>query len=145
MAREDLEVARGLVIPGAELRETASRSSGPGGQHVNKASTRVSLRWDVARSAALDPAQRRRLLARLAPRLTRDGELQVHAQRFRSRARNRELARGRLVELVEAALAVRRARVPTRPTAGSRERARAAKQRRAERKQQRRRPAPEER
>ena len=131
MARADLVVRPDLVIPASELQERASRSSGPGGQHVNKTNTRVSLRWNVAESSALSAARRRRLLDRLAGRITRGGDLVVHVGRFRLRSRNRELARKRLVELVRGALAVRRRRVPTAPTAGSRQRALAAKKRRA--------------
>lgn len=121
----------GLTIPAGELRETASRAGGPGGQHVNKASTRVTLRWAVAESAALSEAQRARLALRLAGRLSRDGELAVHASDERSRARNRTLARERLAELVRTALAVRRPRRATAPTRGSRERRLAQKRRRA--------------
>ncbi|MEE9607911.1 MAG: alternative ribosome rescue aminoacyl-tRNA hydrolase ArfB [Myxococcota bacterium] len=137
MARDDLQVNRTLAIPAAELRERASRSSGPGGQHVNKASTRVTLRWNAARSAALSPAQRSRLLARLETRLTRGGDLVVHAGRFRSRERNRQQARERLAGLVRDALAPRRARVATRPGRASRDRRLQAKKRRAGVKRQR--------
>ena len=129
---------RGLVIPGSELREQASRAGGPGGQHVNKVSTRVTLRWNALRSAALSEAQRARVALRLAARLTREGEIVVHAADLRSRARNRALARERLAALVRAALAVRRPRRPTRPSAGGRERRLAAKQRRGELKRVRR-------
>ncbi len=128
----DLPVRRGVVIPGAEIVETASRSSGPGGQHVNKSNTRVTLRWDVRASAALGPVQRRRVLDRLAGRLTRGGELVVHASRRRSRARNREDARARLAEIVAGALTVETVRVATRPTRASRERKLEAKRRRSQ-------------
>jgi ribosome-associated protein len=105
---------------------------------VNKVNTRVTLRWSVAASAVLSEAQRARLMDRLASRLTRDGELVVHAGGARSRVRNRALARGRLAALVAAALAPRRPRRPTAPTAGGRERRLAAKQHRARRKRERR-------
>lgn len=134
---DDLLVRPGLVILGAELRETASRAGGPGGQHVNKASTRVTLRWCAARSGVLSEAQRARLCRRLAARLTRQGDLVVHAQATRSRARNRELARARLAALVREGLALRRARRPTQPGAGSRERRLEGKRRRALRKRAR--------
>ena len=137
MSGRDLEVNHRLVIPAAELRESASRSGGPGGQHVNKTSTRVTLRWCVAESVALADAQRARLLRRLRPKLTRGGDLVVHARRFRSRGRNRELARERLAELVREALATPKTRVPTRRSRASRERALAAKRRRARLKQTR--------
>ncbi len=131
VSRRDLEVRRDLVIPGAELHESASRSGGPGGQHVNKTSTRVTLRWNVAASGCLTSAKRARLRRGLARRLTRHADLVVHARRHRSRSRNRELARERLAELVRDALAVRRPRRPTRPTRASHERLLAAKKRRA--------------
>lgn len=134
----DLEVRSDLVIPAGELRETASRSGGPGGQHVNKTSTRVTLRWSVAESACLDAAQRRRLTRRLAGRLTRAGELVVHARRHRSRARNRELARERLAELVREGLARPRRRVATRPTRAARARRIETKRRRGSLKRTRR-------
>lgn len=130
MVADDLFVRRGLVIPAAELVEQASRSGGPGGQHVNKANTRVTLRWSVRESAALSASQRRRLEQRLAGSLTRGGELLVHAARHRSRARNRALARERLVERVREALRTRRPRVASRPS-------RAARARTAERKRRR--------
>ncbi len=139
MSSRDLEVDPRLVIPAAELRESASRSGGPGGQHVNKTSTRVTLRWCAAESAALGDAQRARLLRRLGARLTRGGDLVVHARRFRSRGRNRELARERLAELVRQALATPKPRVPTARSRASRERALAAKRRRAQLKRTRRR------
>ena len=127
----------GLVIPAGELRETASRSSGPGGQHVNKANTRVTLRWNAAESAVLSEAQRRRVLHRLATRATRDGEILVHASKHRSRARNRERARERLAELVREALEPRRPRRATRPSAGAKHRVLEAKRRRGALKQRR--------
>jgi len=139
----DLAIRPGLRIPASELVEQASRSSGPGGQHVNKASTRVSLRWRITESEALTPAQRSRLLRRLASRLTRQGELIVHADRHRSRSRNREAARERLAELVAAALRQPTRRVATRPTRASRERTLASKERRSRVKRERRRPAEE--
>jgi ribosome-associated protein len=137
MAMEDLEIARDVVVPGAEIRESASRSRGPGGQHVNKAATRVTLRWNVRRSAALDEARRERLLERLAPRLTRTGDLVVHADAARSRARNREAARARLAELVAEALRVSPTRRPTRPSRAARTRRVEEKRKRSDVKQRR--------
>ena len=131
--------ATALVIPGAELEELASRSSGPGGQHVNKVSSRVTLRWNVLASEALSDKQLARIRSVLTSRLTQRGLLVVHAQRHRSRTRNRELARGRLAELVSDALMERRRRVKTRPSRGSTQRVRAEKQQRSELKRTRRR------
>jgi ribosome-associated protein len=144
VSAEDLEVGRGLVIPAAEIREAASRSSGPGGQHVNKSNTRVTLRWNVVETTALSPAQRARVLRRLDTRITGSGELLVHAQAHRHRARNRELARARLAELVRDALATRRTRVATRPSRSSKQRALSSKRRRGDIKRQRRRPGSED-
>jgi ribosome-associated protein len=141
---EDLRVRRGLVIPAVEMRESASRSSGPGGQHVNKSSTRVTLRWNIETSQVLSDRQRTRLLSRLAHRLTRDGELVIHAGRARSRARNRERVRERLAELVSAGLAMPRKRVATRPSAGARTRRLQQKKRRSAIKSQRRPPGTDE-
>lgn len=143
MSARDLDVQPGLVIPAGELRETASRAGGPGGQHVNKVSTRVTLRWNPLASAALSPTERARLRRRLARRLTREGDLIVHARRHRSRARNRELARARLAELVREALARRRTRVASRPSRAAQVRGRETKRRRAALKRSRR-PVPAE-
>ncbi|WP_168915090.1 alternative ribosome rescue aminoacyl-tRNA hydrolase ArfB [Microcella flavibacter] len=136
----DLEVSPALTIRAAELSWRFSRSSGPGGQHVNTSDSRVQLTWDIARSDALTDDQRTRLLDRLARRLV-DGAVTVTASQERSQLRNRELALAALAELVRNALAPpgprRRA---TRPTRGSARRHLAAKQQRSATKQQRRRP-----
>jgi len=141
---DDLRVSRSLVIPAGELLATASRSSGPGGQHVNKSSTRVTLRWNVETSEVLSDRQRALLQARREPRLTRAGELVVHAGRARSRARNLESARARLVEIVSAALATHRKRVATQASAGARRRRVEQKRRRSAVKRERRRPGIDE-
>lgn len=135
----DLEIGRYFSIPEDEIEEAASRSSGPGGQHVNKSNTRVTLRWNVRESAVLDPSQRARLLERLATRLTRDGDLIVHADRMRSRARNREHARARLVELLLDAMAENEERRATAPSRGSKLRIKKEKTLRGEIKRGRRR------
>lgn len=140
MAAEDLPVQRGVVIPGAELSWQASLAGGPGGQHVNKTASRVTLRWAVARSAVLSDSQRARLMAGLASRLTRDGELLVHVQDHRSQLQNLATARERLADVVRAALFVPRARRATRPSKGSQRRRVASKQRRGSVKRQRGRP-----
>jgi ribosome-associated protein len=137
VASEDLRIRSGLVIPASELLETASRSSGPGGQHVNKTSTRVTLRWNVQASPLLSSAQRRRLIERLGPRITRAGNLIVHCGASRSRAKNRETARQRLAELVRDGLHTTRQRVATRPGKGARERRLSEKKQRSTTKRQR--------
>jgi ribosome-associated protein len=142
--RADLEIRRNLVIPASEIVESASRAGGPGGQHVNKTSTRVTLRWNVRDSAVLSAAQRARLLARLGPRLTRRGAVVVHAGRSRSRAQNREAARARLAEIVREALKTTRRRVPTRLGKAVRERRLQEKKRRGLTKRGRTRPRNDE-
>lgn len=140
MTPEGLRVHRDLLIPEDELRTSISRSGGPGGQHVNKTSTRVTLRWSVTESRAPTDAQRARLLKALASRLTQGGELIVHVDTERSQSRNREESRERLMRLVRAALTVRKARRPTRPTKGSKTRRLESKQKRGQTKRMRGRP-----
>jgi ribosome-associated protein len=137
VANEDLRINSGLVIPAIELTETASRSSGPGGQHVNKTSTRVTLRWNAQASPQLSAAQRGRLIRQLGPRITRAGNLIVHCGASRSRAKNRETARERLAALVRDGLHSTRRRVPTRPGKGARERRLSEKKQRSTTKRQR--------
>lgn len=128
----DLPVTRSLVIPAAELSERFSRSSGPGGQGVNTADSRVELSWDIAGSAVLSDAMRARLLFNLDSRLT-GGVLTIACQEQRNQLANRRTARSRLVELVaQAAAPPARARRATRPTRGSKERRLAEKKRRSE-------------
>ena len=100
MERDDLTVRPGLVIPASELGWSVSRSGGPGGQNVNKLSTRVSVRWSIAGSAVLGDVWRARLLDKLAPRLTKQGELIVHADGSRSQLDNQREATQRLAEIV---------------------------------------------
>jgi ribosome-associated protein len=130
----------GFTVPHAELAIRASRAGGPGGQHVNKASTRVEVVWDVAGSSSLDEAQRALLLDRLASRLDSRGRLRVVADAHRSQLRNRAAALERLRAIVAAALRPRKRRVPSRPTAAAIERRLDAKRRRSARKRDRTRP-----
>ena len=130
---------RGLRVPAAELDEQFSRSSGPGGQGVNTADSRVQLSLDLATTNALDEVQRARVLARLAPRIA-GTVLTVAASEQRSQRQNRRAARERLAALLREAVAPEVPRRATRPTAGSRRRRLAAKRRRAELKQTRRPP-----
>ncbi len=121
MARDDdLEIEGHFTIPGSELELRASRSSGPGGQHVNTSSTRIELVWDVAGSTVTNEMERSLLLERLAPRLDTSGRLRIVAQEARSQLRNREAARRRLAATVAAALVVQRPRKATKPTMASR-------------------------
>jgi ribosome-associated protein len=101
-----------VSIPEDELRFTATRSSGPGGQHVNKASTRVTLRFDLANSPSLTSDQKQLLLERLPTRISKQGVLRVVSQKTRSQAANREVALERFVELLQQALELRPERKP---------------------------------
>ena len=129
-----MPVARGVAIPLAEIELRASRSSGPGGQHANVTASRIEAVFDIAESRALSEDQKRRVMGRVGPRLT------AVAQDARSQSRNRELALERLQRRLSAALAVPRARRPTRPTTASRERRLESKRRRSDVKRARRRP-----
>ena len=134
---DDLVINARVTIPGGELELTASRSSGPGGQHVNTTDSRIQVRWNVAGSAALGPIQRSRLLAALASRLTTDGELIIACETHRSQRRNREEALQRLAALVREALIPPKPRKKTRPTAASRRKRLEEKKKQAQRKQDR--------
>ncbi len=126
-----LRVSRSILIPESELRWRFSRSSGPGGQSVNTADSRVALSFDVARSAALGPVQRARVLERLGGRLV-GGVLTVTASAERSQLRNREAARARMTKIVADAVAPPPAkRRPTKPKKTAVERRLADKRRRA--------------
>ena len=119
---DDLRVNGWLVIPDSELHERFSRSSGPGGQSVNTADSRVELSFDVQRSAALPEWARARATERLAGRLA-GGVLTVAASEQRSQLANRQAARARLAALLRDAVAPpQRPRVPTKPSRGANER-----------------------
>jgi ribosome-associated protein len=136
----DIEVSPGLTIPASELQWKFSRSSGPGGQHVNTSDSRVQLTWNVAESATLDDDRRAALLTRLGRRMVA-GAITVTVSEQRSQLRNRQTAADNLAGLIREALAPPAAiRRPTRPTRGSARRHLAAKQRRSATKQQRQRP-----
>jgi ribosome-associated protein len=133
--REFIQVTSRLAIPLEEVELRYSRSSGPGGQHAQKTETRVEAVFDVARSAPLSEAQKKRLMARVGP------VVRAVAQDERSQSRNRELALERLGQAIRAGVRVPRKRRPTKPSAASRERRLEEKRRRAERKRLRKPPA----
>jgi ribosome-associated protein len=135
MEPDAIRVTRSVVLPLGDVELRFSRSSGPGGQHANTAETRVEAVLDVESTSALTEAQRRRVLAKAGP------VLRAVAQDERSQWRNRELALERLVEQLRRALRVERKRVPTKPTAASRERRLQSKKRRSQAKRLRSPPA----
>jgi ribosome-associated protein len=125
------------AIPLREIEVRASRSSGPGGQHANKTSSRIEASFDVTASTALSDEQKRRIISRVGPRVV------TVAQDARSQSRNRELALERMARRLSGALAVARPRRATRPTKASVKRRLGAKRRQSERKRDRRRPVDE--
>jgi ribosome-associated protein len=139
-----IEVAPGITIDERELEERFVRAPGPGGQHVNKVSTAVELRFDLARSSSLPEAVRARLARLAGRRLNAEGILTIEAHRFRTQERNRRDALERLVALVERAAIEPRARKATRPTRASKERRLAGKSQRSQIKGLRRRTHPED-
>jgi ribosome-associated protein len=121
-----------LQIPLAELQYRFVRSSGPGGQHVNKTATQVELLFDVAHSPSLNETQRQRLLGKLKNWIDGEGLLHLSAQSERSQLRNREEVTARFQALLAQALYVPRKRKPTRPTKASKEKRIASKKKRGE-------------
>jgi ribosome-associated protein len=135
-----LDIAPGLLLPLAELDYRATRSGGPGGQHVNTSSTRIEVWWNIGESPTLTDEQRTRLLGRLAKRLDGEGRLRIVASQSRSQLRNREAATERLREVVAAALAMAKPRKRTRPSRAAKVARLEAKRRRSAIKRERRSP-----
>ena len=121
-----------IALDEREIQEDFVRASGPGGQNVNKVSTAVQLRFDVARSPSLPDPVRARLIVLAGSRLTQDGVLILSAERYRSQRRNRDDALERLIELIREACETDKPRRPTRPTLASKKRRLESKQRRGE-------------
>lgn len=135
-----LRVDDSVVIPAGELGTRATRSGGAGGQHVNTSSTRVEITWNVRTSAALDDAQRLRVLQALAARVDTSGRVRVVASDTRSQRQNRDLAEQRLAAMVRRALVVRKPRKRTRPHRGAVEQRLAEKKQHSSKKRERRPP-----
>lgn len=134
-----LPVRPGVGIPRHEITFRATRSGGPGGQHVNKTASRVELTWHPASSVAFSDAARARVVTQLAHRLDGQGVLRVVSDRTRSQLQNREDAESRLAELVRRALVVPKARKATRPSRAAKARRVEAKRRHSAKKADRRR------
>jgi len=132
-----LELLPGWKIPSTDLVARFVRSSGPGGQNVNKVATKVELRFGVARSGALSPSQKERLAERFPSAMTLAGEFVIACDETRSQANNLEAARERLKEMILSVRAPPRARRATRPTRGAKQRRLTAKKQRSDVKRQR--------
>jgi ribosome-associated protein len=139
-----LDITPDLWLPLSELEYRASRSGGPGGQHVNTSSTRIEVWWDVAASPSLSDAQRAQLLQRLSARLDSNGRLRLVSSGSRSQLRNKEEVTERLQSVVAAALAVRKKRKATKVSRAAKAARLEAKRRRSAIKQHRRSPRAED-
>lgn len=142
MTGDSIPVADGVSIPAAELTFRATRSGGPGGQHVNTSSTRVELTWDVARTQALTEEQRERVMRRLKTRIDGAGTLRLASSRTRSQARNREDVTDRFRELLARALEPPKPRKRTKPPRAAKEERLREKKIRSETKKLRKPPEP---
>jgi ribosome-associated protein len=140
---DGVEAGGFVTIPRSELEFRTSRSSGPGGQHVNKTSSRVEILWNIVHSVALDAEQRDLLLARLASRLSEDGAVRVVASDTRSQLRNRQTAERRLGELIARSLTVQKKRKPTRKPRAANEARLTEKKKHSDKKRNRQQRAPE--
>jgi ribosome-associated protein len=129
---QDVVVTPRVIIPGGELAIAFSRSGGPGGQNVNKVSSKVELRWNPATSSALTADERAWLIERLRTRLTTDGTLIVTSSATRDQLKNRDDATSKLALIVRAALDRPKPRRPTKPSRGVKRRRIADKRHRAE-------------
>ncbi len=126
-----IQVTERIAIPDAELEVSFARSGGPGGQNVNKVSSKAVLRWRAEASTALPPDAKRRLLEAARSRLTQSGEIVIACDETRDQHQNLSIAEERLCALVRASLVPPKKRRPTRPTRGSKERRLHAKRARA--------------
>jgi ribosome-associated protein len=131
-ASDQLAITSQVKIPLAELHFQFVRSSGPGGQHVNRSATQVELTFDLAGSPSLDDTQKARVRAALKSQVDKDGVLHLASQISRSQLQNRQDVTARFVELMRRALRVPKKRRPTRPTAASKERRLESKRRRSQ-------------
>jgi ribosome-associated protein len=128
----DIQVKNGITIPEHELEITTSRSGGPGGQHVNKAETRITIRWNVKATQALTEEQKERVLNNLGSRLTSEGDLIVSSGASRSQQQNKQAAMSQLAQLVRKALYVPKKRMKTKLSKAVKEKRLKEKKKRSE-------------
>lgn len=112
--KSDVPIKNGIVIPGHELEITTSRAGGPGGQHVNKTDTRVTIRWNIKTTGILNEKQKERIFQNIGARLTEDGDLIIHQGASRSQQQNKEAALERLAQIVRQALHIPKKRMVMR-------------------------------
>lgn len=117
----DIYIKEGITIPEHELEITTSRSGGAGGQHVNKTETRISIRWNIAQTAALNEEQKKLVMQNLQSRLTSEGDLIIHNSESRSQAQNKRLGIANLVREIRQALYVPKKRTATRVSKSTKE------------------------
>ena len=122
MNESNLQINSHITIPAWELVFTASRSSGPGGQHVNKTSSRITLNWSIKETRALSEFQKRRVLKNLGSKISQEGLLLIHVEESRSQFKNKDIAKERLKRLIIEALKVPKTRQATKPTKASKRR-----------------------
>lgn len=128
----DIPIKNGIVIPYHELEITTSRSGGPGGQHVNKTETRVTIRWNVKETSALSQNLKERVLKNLESRLTSDGDLIIHNRESRSQLQNKKNALEQLAEIIRKALFVPKKRMKTKVPKKAKEKRLKEKKRKSE-------------
>ena len=119
--KNDVPINHVITIPDHEIEITASRAGGPGGQHVNKTSTRITLRWNVRTTTVLSDEQKERVVQKLQARLTSDGDLIIHSSSTRSQDQNKKIALMRLGQEISKALYVPKKRMKTRKPQGAQE------------------------
>lgn len=119
--KNDLHIKNGVTIPGYEIELIASRSGGAGGQHVNKTDTRITVRWNIKMTIALNEEQKKQVLENLKSRLTTDGDLIIHNSESRSQNQNKEMALVRLAQEVRNALYIPKKRMATRVSKATKE------------------------
>jgi ribosome-associated protein len=119
--KHDVPIKNGIVIPSHELEITASRAGGPGGQHVNKTSTRITVRWNIKKSDIMTAEQKERIIQKLASAITAEGDLIIHSSSSRSQDQNKKDALDRLAYIVRNALHIPKKRMATKVSRGTKE------------------------